>query len=114
MVNRFGHGYVQRPFLYRNHEFYNRTYYYRGRPYALPAVSDDYAGSVLCLSHTAEPDTSAFDAPEIVHRMKKHHHAGLIVRSHRPQRVAELLEDYSSRFAEMFLATMPAPERPTA
>jgi len=86
----------------------------RGQPYALPAVSDNYAGSVLCLSHTAEPDTSAFDAPEIVHRMKKHHHAGLIVRSRRPQRVAELLEDYSARFAEMFLATMPAPERPTA
>ena len=69
---------------------------------------------MLCLSHTAEPDTSAFDAPEIVHRMKKHHHAGLIVRSPRPERVAELLEDYSGRFAQMFLATMPAPEKPTA
>jgi biotin carboxylase len=86
----------------------------RGQAYTLPAVSNDYSGSVLCLSHTAEPDTSAFDAPEIVHRMKKDHHAGLIVRSHRPERVAELLEDYSARFAEMFLATMPAPERPTA
>ena len=69
---------------------------------------------MLCLAQTAEPDTSAFDAPEIVHRMKKHHHAGLIVRSERPQRVAELLEDYSARFAQMFLASMPAPEKPTA
>jgi len=86
----------------------------RRAPYTLPAVKEDYAGSVLCLSHTAEPDTSGFDAPEIVHRMKKHHHAGLIVRSERPQRVAELLEDYSARFAQMFLATMPAPEKPTA
>ncbi len=86
----------------------------RGRPYVLPAVREDYAGSVLCLSHTAEPDTSAFDAAEIVHRMKKHHHAGLIVRSERPERVRELLEDYSARFAQMFLATMPAPEKPTA
>jgi hypothetical protein len=86
----------------------------RGEKYALPAVSEDYAGSVLCLSHTAEPDTSAFDAPEIVHRMKKHHHAGLIVRSTDPRRVAELLDSYSSRFAQMFLATMPPPERPTA
>lgn len=34
VVNRFGHGYVQRPFVYRNHEFFGRTYYYRGRPYA--------------------------------------------------------------------------------
>jgi biotin carboxylase len=86
----------------------------RAEPYVLPAVRENYAGSVLCLSHTAEPDTSAFDAPEIVHRMKKHHHAGLIVRSDGPQRVAELLEDYSARFAQMFLATMPAPEKPTA
>ncbi len=86
----------------------------RGQAYVLPPLRDDYAGSVLCLSHTAEPDTSAFDAPEIVHRMKKHHHAGLIVRSDQPQRVAELLDDYSARFARMFLATMPAPEKPTA
>jgi biotin carboxylase len=86
----------------------------RGERYALPAIREDYAGSVLCLSHTAEPDTSAFDAPEIVYRMKKHHHAGLIVRSQRPDRVRELVEDYGGRFAQMFLATMPAPEKPTA
>ena len=77
-------------------------------------MREEYAGSVLCLSHTAEPDTSAFDAPEIVQRMKKHHHAGLIVRSQEPRRVAELLEEYSTQFAQMFLATMPAPEKPTA
>ncbi len=86
----------------------------RGESYTLPAVREDYAGSVLCLSHTAEPDTSAFDAPEIVQRMKKHHHAGLIVRSTEPARVAELLESYSGQFAQMFLASMPPPERPTA
>jgi len=86
----------------------------RGDAYALPPLTAEYAGSVLCLSHTAEPDTSAFDAPEIVHRMKKHHHAGLIVRSKKPDRVEQLLDDYSARFAQMFLATMPAPEKPTA
>jgi biotin carboxylase len=86
----------------------------RCAPYTLPPVREEYAGSVLCLSHTAEPDTSAFDAPEIVQRMKKHHHAGLIVRSQEPRRVAELLEEYGTRFAQMFLATMPAPEKPTA
>ena len=86
----------------------------RGQPYSLPPLTELYAGSVLCLSQTAEPDTSQFDAPEIVHRMKKHHHAGLIVRSEKPDRVAELLEEYSRRFAHLFLATMPPPERPTA
>ena len=31
---RGGYGYVQRPFVYRGHEFASRTYLYRGRPYA--------------------------------------------------------------------------------
>ena len=86
----------------------------RGEPYALPAVRESYAGSVLCLAQTAEPDTSAFDAPEIVLRMKQHHHAGLIVRSENPVRVEQLLEQYAAEFARRFLATMPAPEKPTA
>ena len=86
----------------------------RGEAYILPATREEYAGSVLCLATESEPDTSAFDAPEIVHRMKKHHHAGLIVHSTDPQRVASLLEKYSQTFASKYLATMPPPERPTA
>ena len=86
----------------------------RGNPYTLPPVYEEYAGSVLCLARTAEPDTSIFDAPEIVQRMHKHHHAGLIVRSPDPARVARLLDEYSQRFADLYLATMPAPEKPTA
>jgi hypothetical protein len=86
----------------------------RGEAYVLPPRYENYAGSVLCLAQTAEPDTASFDAPEIVYRMKKHHHAGLIVRSDRPQRVKELLEEYASEFARRFLASMPPPEKPTA
>jgi biotin carboxylase len=86
----------------------------RGETYAIPEVSNDYAGSVLCLAKTAEPDTTGFSAPEIIVRMKKHHHAGLIVRSQQPDRVRELLEQYSEEFAQRFLAQMPPPLRPTA
>lgn len=86
----------------------------RGNRYVVPAAREEYSGSVLCLAQTAEPDTSAFNAPEIVLRMKKHHHAGLIVRSERAERVAQLLEDYGREFARRFLASMPPPERPTA
>lgn len=86
----------------------------RGEPYTLPYMKQDYAGSVLCLAKTAEPDTSMFDAPEIVYRMKKHHHAGLIVRSADPDRVRALLESYSVRFAETYLAVAPVPDKPTA
>jgi biotin carboxylase len=86
----------------------------RGEAYELPPTFESYAGSVLCLAQTAEPDTAAFDAPEIVYRMKKHHHAGLIVKSDDPNRVRELLEEYSGEFALRFLASMPPPEKPTA
>jgi len=86
----------------------------RGEAYVLPPTFESYAGSVLCLAQTAEPDTAAFDAPEIVYRMKKHHHAGLIVKSEDPNRVRELLEEYSNEFARRFLASMPPPEKPTA
>jgi len=86
----------------------------RREPYVLPKASEDYAGSVLCLAKTAEPDTSAFDAPEIVVRMKKHHHAGLIVRSERAGRVRELLDQYSMEFAQRFLAALPPPDKPTS
>jgi biotin carboxylase len=86
----------------------------RNETYTPPAAREDYAGSVLCLAKDEEPDTSAFNAPEIVHRMKKHHHAGLIVRSSDPHRVAQLLEEYSQAFVSQFLASMPPPARPTA
>jgi biotin carboxylase len=86
----------------------------RREPYVLPQVVESYAGSVLCLAKTAEPDTAAFDAPEIVLRMKKHHHAGLIVRSERAGRVRELLDQYSSEFAQRFLAALPPPDKPTS
>ena len=86
----------------------------RGVPYELPATHEEYAGSVLCLAQTAEPDTSQFTAPEIVYRMKKHHHAGLIVRSPRAERVRRLLEEYSAEFARLYLATLPPPDKPTA
>ncbi len=85
----------------------------RGLPYVLPERKYAYAGSVLCLARTEYPDTSAFDAPEIVYRMNKKHHAGLLVQSPDPARVASLLDEYSHRFAEMYLATAPVPNKPT-
>lgn len=86
----------------------------RGEPYVLPEIQHAYAGSALCLAKTAEPDTAAFDEPEIVFRMKKHHHAGLIVKSEDPERVRGLLERYCAAFTGRFLAQMPPPEKPTA
>jgi biotin carboxylase len=86
----------------------------RDEEYMLPKLRDEYAGSVLCLARDAMPVTDRYDAPEIVYRMQKHHHAGLIVRSADAARVEALVEEYARRFAEDFLAIQPAPAKATA
>jgi biotin carboxylase len=86
----------------------------RGQTYRVPESKALYAGSVLCLARSAEPDTSMFTDAEIVLRLKKHHHAGLIVRSEDPERVRRLLEQYGERFAREYLAVEPAPAKATA
>ena len=72
----------------------------------------EHAGIILSLARQEYPDTSAYDDPEIVYRAKKRHHAGLIVRSPRQERVTELLDDYGRRFADDFIAVLPPLERP--
>ena len=84
------------------------------RPYHLPNVKDAYAGLALTLSRQEQPDTSTYTDPEIVYRVSKKHHAGLIVASEDPKRVDELLDNYTGRFLQDFYAYAPAPESPTA
>jgi biotin carboxylase len=72
----------------------------------------EYAGIILSLAKQEAPDTSAYADEEIIYRVKKRHHAGLIVRSPRLDRVNELLDNYSQRFVEDFVAIEPPPERP--
>ena len=82
--------------------------------YKLPAARQDYAGVILSLAKQDDPDTSAYNDPEVALRIKKHHHAGLILRSTGPQRVPALLESYANRFVEDFLAIAPQRDKPTA
>jgi biotin carboxylase len=85
-----------------------------GREYAAPVVRAGYAASVICLARQEQPDTEAYDAREIVMRLKKRHHAGLIVRSEDAGRVQALVEEYSARFLQDFCAVEPVPDKPTA
>jgi hypothetical protein len=72
---------------------------------------NEYAGIVLSLSKQEQPDTSSYDDPEIAYRVKKRHHAGLIVRSKKLERVEELLTQYAARFADDFVAVVPPLEK---
>ncbi|HSL52872.1 MAG TPA: hypothetical protein VK868_00695, partial [Pyrinomonadaceae bacterium] len=72
----------------------------------------EYAGIILSLAKQETPDTSTYIDAEIIYRVKKLHHAGLIVRSPRLDRVNELLDNYGHRFVDDFVAVAPPPERP--
>ena len=84
------------------------------QPYALPPIRRDYAGVILCLARQEHPDTSSYTDPEIIYRVSKYHHAGFVLRSPNAARLQELLDSYSVRFAQDFLATQPVPDKPTA
>ncbi len=82
--------------------------------YHPPQVREDYAGVILSLARQENPDTSSYNDPEIFLRIRKHHHAGLILQSADPLRIQTLLEGYSQRFAHDFLAVEPPRDKPTA
>jgi biotin carboxylase len=82
--------------------------------YRLPPVREEYAGVILSLARQEWPDTSAYNDPEVWLRIKKHHHAGVILRSTDQQRLQALLESYARRFAEEFTAVEPPREKPTS
>ena len=80
-------------------------------PYQLPKLRKDFAGVALALANTDTPDTSHYIDEEIVYRVSKPKHVGLIFYSKKQKRVDELLGSYSERIASDFLAVMPAKER---
>ena len=79
--------------------------------YEAPVSKRHYAGIVLSLARQEWPDMSAYDDREIVMRITKRHHAGLIVASPDEHRVRGLLESYPTRFYADFHASAPPPER---
>ncbi len=81
--------------------------------YRLPVVRNDQAGILLSLARQESPDTSAYTDPEIVMRVKKPHHAGLVLRSPQYSRIQQLLDEYSRRFLNDFVAVLPPAEKAT-
>ncbi len=82
-----------------------------GGAYQLPNRRYDQAGIVVSLSRFEHPDTSSFTDAEIVWRMDKQQHIGLIVASESTQRIRELLDQYAHRIANEFHAAAPAPNK---
>ena len=82
----------------------------RKQTYIFPKTDNKYAGIVVSLSRYEYPDTTSFTDSEIVWRMNKAWHIGLIVVSESSERVLELLDQYTKRIATEFHASSPAPD----
>lgn len=81
-----------------------------GGKYNVERKHTDYGAVILSLARQAAPDTSSYTDPEIVHRIDKKYHAGLVLRSNSHDRIVELLDSYAERFMHDFAASMPARE----
>lgn len=80
-------------------------------PYKVPKQKNDYAGILLCLAKQEWPDLSGYNDPEIVLKIHKKNHAGVIIASPDAAKVEALMMDYSRRFSNDFLAAAPQYER---
>ena len=76
--------------------------------YTLPEITNNYAALLVSLAKDPRPDTSQLNYPEIVWRMNKLHHVGIVVKSPDYDRVTELLNDLTHRVLNDYNAFMPA------
>jgi len=80
--------------------------------YEYPQVKNNYAGIIQSLAKQEWPDLTNYNDPEVIWKLNKRFHAGLIIRSDNPERVEELLGTYTQRFYDDFFATAPMKEKP--
>ena len=80
--------------------------------YKLPKIHKDYTGIIVSLARQEWPDLSQFNDPEVVWKLEKEYHVGLIVRSKHRERVLELLDNYAERVHRDYHASAPAPDKP--
>ncbi|RME99599.1 MAG: ATP-grasp domain-containing protein [Bacteroidetes bacterium] len=84
----------------------------RGETYQVPRAEQNHAGILISLARYEHPDTSTFNDPEIVWRLDKPYHVGLIVKSDSCERVTSLLDAYAERVFREFHASAPVPDKP--
>lgn len=83
------------------------------KPYRLPKVNNDFAAIVTSLSKQEWPDLNTYNDPEVVWRLKKEYHAGLIIKSSSKERINQLVDQYTKRFYNDFFTTAKMGERPS-
>jgi hypothetical protein len=85
----------------------------QGDDYHVPEWRKEYAGLIVSLARQEWPDLSVFADPEVVLRIRKRHHVGLVWRSPDYGRIEQLQAAYLERVQRDFHASAPAPEKAT-
>lgn len=83
----------------------------QGKAYKVPTDKKQHAGIVVSLCRYLNPDSSQFDDKEVVWRMQKDWHIGIIVKASDTERVLELLDNYTERIHTEFHAAAPVPDK---
>jgi biotin carboxylase len=81
--------------------------------YKLPSHKKQYAAMILSLAKQEWPDMSEYSDKDIVWKLRKRHHAGIIIKSHRYSTIEKKCKENIKKFYEDFFATQPMPNRPT-
>lgn len=85
----------------------------RNPEYQPVRTREQHGGVIVSLARQEWPDTSSFDDPEIVYRLKKKNHIGLVVASPDPHRIDQLLEDYHQRIMRDYHMVLPPATKAT-
>ncbi len=83
-----------------------------GDQYELPELRHNHSGILITLARDEHPDMSAYDGDEVVWKLKRRYHAGILVRAETHERLLELMESYGERIREDFHAAMPMGDIP--
>ncbi|MFZ1290285.1 MAG: ATP-grasp domain-containing protein [Melioribacteraceae bacterium] len=75
--------------------------------YKLQIPKKNYAAILISLAKQEFPDTNSYNDNEVVWKLNKKYHAGLVVASESFDRITELINDYTKRFYEDFFAFQP-------
>ncbi|MCB0705968.1 MAG: ATPase [Saprospiraceae bacterium] len=85
-----------------------------GKKYTFPKPVNKPAGILVSLSRHQWPDMTVFNDPEVVWKINKEYHVGMIVSADTRERVSELLDKYAQIVARDFHASAPLPDRSTS
>ncbi len=82
--------------------------------YVLPKLNRKYGAIIISLAKQQKPDLSNYDDENVVWKLNKEYHAGLIVASKNYKKMLDVSNKYIERFYSDFFATHPIQDKVTS